>query len=633
MKFNKFLSVLMCGSMVCSLSACGSSAASDATDEVAETSEATESSIEEASQENSIEFSDADFSETSFSGSVTAIDQNVITLSIMNGGGMPDGEMGGEAPNGEGGNKPDGEAPDGQGGDMPDGEAPADMEFEATTATLTIADESVLFNSDGNSAALSDITEGSFLTVELNADGNISSVTISSMDSNMDMGFNGGAGGGASSAVESYDAVQEYTSDTDVTNESFTSTGTDENAIHIYDSASVALNNIEVTRASNDSTGGDNSSFYGVGAALLVSDDATAYIDGSTISTDAAGGAGVFAYGTGTAYVNDTAITTKQDTSGGIHVAGGGTLYAWDLNVTTNGESAAAIRSDRGSGTMVVDGGTYISNGTGSPAVYCTADITINNATLTATNSEAVCIEGLNTLRLYDCDLTGAIQDNSQNECNWNIIVYQSMSGDSEVGNGTFSMIGGSLTANNGGMFYTTNTECTFYISDVDITYADENDFFLRCTGNVNQRGWGSSGKNGSQCAFTADSQDMVGDVIYDSISELDFYMMNGSTLAGAFIDDESCAGNGGSGFCNVYISSDSVWTVTGDSTITALYNEGTIVDKNGNTVTIIGTDGTVYVSGDSSYTITVYSYSDSADFSGAATGDEFTDYSVENPF
>ena len=32
----------------------------------------------------------------------------------------------------------------------------------------------------------------------------------------------------------------------------------------------------------------------------------------------------------------------------------------------------------------------------------------------------------------------------------------------------------------------------------------------------------------------------MEGDVIWDSISDLDFYMTNGSTLTGAIIDDEA---------------------------------------------------------------------------------------------
>lgn len=200
---------------------------------------------------------------------------------------------------------------------------------------------------------------------------------------------------------------------------------------------------------------------------------------------DTNGGAGVFSYNKGVTYVSDTTITTKQDTSGDIHVAGGGTLYACDVTATTNGQSAAAIRSDRGGGTMVVDGGTYTSNGTGSPAVYSTADIAVNNAKLIANGSEAVCIEGLNSLRLFDTSLTGNMSDDSQNDCTWNVILYQSMSGDSQEGNSTFEMNGGTLTAKNGGMFYTINTESTITLSNVNIKYADDNDFFLRCTGNL----------------------------------------------------------------------------------------------------------------------------------------------------
>ena len=170
-------------------------------------------------------------------------------------------------------------------------------------------------------------------------------------------------------------------------------------------------------------------SFYGVGAAVLAT-DGNAYVKGGTVTTDTAGGAGLFAYNNGTVYAADTKITTKQDTSGGIHAAGGGTFYAWDLDVETNGESSAAIRSDRGGGKMVVDGGTYTSNGTGSPAIYSTADIAVNEATLAANGSEAICIEGLNSIHLYDSDLTGNMSDDSRNDCTWNVILYQSMSGD-----------------------------------------------------------------------------------------------------------------------------------------------------------------------------------------------------------
>lgn len=448
------------------------------------------------------------------------------------------------------------------------------------------------------------------------------------------MGAPGGQGGPGASDNSSvnYSAAHEYSDSTDISGEDLTSTGVDENAALADGSdAEVFISDSTIRRDSGNSTGGDNASFYGVGAAALAT-DGTLYIDDSAITTDAKGGAGAFAYGDGKVYIADTTINTNQDTSGGVHVAGGGTLYAWDLDVTTNGESSAAIRSDRGSGTEVIDGGTYTSNGTGSPAIYSTADITVNDADLTANGSEAICIEGLNTIRLFDCDLTGNMPDQDQNDTTWNVIVYQSMSGDSEEGNGTFEMTGGTLTAKNGGMFYTTNTQSTITLKDVDITYSDDNPFFLQCTGNANQRGWGEAGNNGADCLFTAIQQDMEGNVIWDSISDLDFYITDASSLTGAFVNDETYAGNGGEGYANVYIDSTSTWTVTGDSTVTSLFNEGKIADEEGNTVSVIGTDGTVYVKGDSDYTITVASYSDSADMSGASSVSVYSDYAVEKP-
>lgn len=414
-------------------------------------------------------------------------------------------------------------------------------------------------------------------------------------------------------------------------NTSLESTGTDENAALVLNEADVTFDNVNITRESEDSTGGDTSSFYGVGAALLAT-EGNAFVKNSDISTDAAGGAGLFAYSNGTVYAADSTIKTQQDTSGGIHAAGGGSVYAWNLDVETDGESSAAIRSDRGGGTMVVDGGTYVSNGVGSPAVYSTADITVNNGVLTANGSEAVCIEGLNSLRLYDCDLTGNMSDLDQNDNTWTVILYQSMSGDSEVGNSTFQMNGGTITSQNGGLFYTTNTESTITLQDVDINYNEDNEFFLQCTGNTNERGWDEAGANGADCHFTAISQDMQGDVIWDSISNLDFYLTDGSSLTGAIVDDETYAGETGDGYCNVYVSSDSTWIVTADSKVSSLENEGSIVDDEGNTVTIAGTDGTVYVEGDSAYTITTDTFSDSADFSEITEMTDWSDYAVERP-
>lgn len=525
---------------------------------------------------------------------ITVTSDTVITRQTMQG---PGGNGQGQAPDGNG--APDGQAPNG--------------------------------NADSSEPlSLSDLKEGDVVSVVLNDDGTAASITVQSMGGG-NMGGVMGAPGGQSQGVDSYTAVNTYSEDTSLDGDSIESTGTDENTVLVDSGANVSIKNATITRNSEDSTGGDNSSFYGVGAAVLAT-DGTASVSNSTITTDAKGGAGLFAYGDSTIYAADSTITTHQDTSGGIHAAGGGTLYAWDLNVETNGESAAAIRSDRGGGTMVVDGGTYTSNGVGSPAVYCTANIAINNATLTANGSEAVCIEGLNSLHLFDCDLSGNMSDDDQNDCTWGVIVYQSMSGDSEVGNSTFQMTGGKLSTGNGGLLYTTNTECTLTLDSVDITYAPDSEFFLRCTGNNNQRDWGQTGNNGSDCLFTAINQEMQGDVVWDSISDLDFYITDNSTLTGAIIDDETYAGNGRDGYCNVYLAEGCTWTVTGDSTVSSIESEGSIVDADGKTVSIVGTDGTTYVEGDSQYTITTGSYSDSVNLTGATSEASWSDYSVERP-
>lgn len=654
----------------------------DADDTTEDTAEASDEKADDSKEETN---------ENEILGEVKSVEDGKITIAVgtrkemAHPGEQPQGEENGEAPE-----KPEGEAPDGNGDGQgaPDGEAPSMLDLTGEEQEITVTDSTVITKQsmgggqgapggeapekpdgdnaddnadaksedtddsektdasdsekpdgeapDGNGQApdgagqteeitLDDIKEGDVVAITLDDDGNAATITVQSMG-----GGQGGPGGQAS-GVDSYDAANEYSSDETVSDTSLESTGTDENAALVSNGSEVTFSNDAISRTSSDSQGGDNSSFYGVGAAVLAT-DGTAYVKDSTVTTDSKGGAGLFAYGDGTVYAADTDITTQQDTSGGIHAAGGGKLYAWDLNVETNGESSAAIRSDRGGGTMVVDGGTYTSNGVGSPAVYCTADIAVNNAELTANGSEAVCVEGLNSLRLYNSNLTGNMSDDEQNDTTWTVILYQSMSGDSEVGNSTFQMDGGTITSKNGGLFYTTNTECTITLKDVDITYNDDNEFFLQCTGNNNQRGWGQSGANGSDCNFTADSQDMKGNVIWDSISDLDFYMTNGSTLEGAFVNDESNAGNGGDGYCNVVIDKDSTWTVTGDSIITSLSNAGTITDADGKTVSIVGTDGTTYVEGDSDYTITVGSYQDSADTFVSTTVDDWSSYEVERP-
>ena len=620
-------SVMMCMMITSAmlLSACGGNSSQSTT-----AAQATEAAAESGAQD----------SQNEVMGRVKSVSDTEITVEQGPGGvpsGAPDGQPGqnndgqqpGGAPDGKGqppqGSTSDNKNQPSQGSTSdnqnqpPKGGAPEGngQPPQGETTTYKITTSTTFTDADGASIQVSDIKEGDFVKITTDSNGTAVQISLADMPGGPDGPQGGpengapgagGPGGGAQSAPTFYSSVKEFTSDTEETGQSYISEGTDESAVLVSNGANVTLKDFTVNRTSEDSKGGDSSSFYGVGASVLAT-DGTVNLSGGTITSDADGAAGAFAYDKGTVNISDTAITTTGNTAGGIHAAGGGTVNAENLTVHTSGESSAAIRSDRGGGTMRVKGGSYTSSGTGSPAVYCTADIEVNDAKLTAENSEAVCIEGLNSLSLTGCDLFGHIQENEQNDCDWTVILYQSMSGDSEVGNAVFNMTGGSLTSENGGLFYTTNTESTFYLNNVNITPSSNNEFFLKCTGNANKRGWGQSGANGADCSFTAENQKMEGDVVWDSISNLDFKMTNGSTLTGGFVQDESCAGNGGSGTADLSIDATSTWIVTKDSQLSSLTNKGTIKDAEGKTVTIKGSDGTVYVQGDSAYTVTVESY------------------------
>lgn len=620
-------SVMMCMMITSAmlLSACGGNSSQSTT-----AAQATEAAAESGAQD----------SQNEVMGRVKSVSDTEITVEQGPGGvpsGAPDGQPGqnndgqqpGGAPDGKGqppqGSTSDNKNQPSQGSTSdnqnqpPKGGAPEGngQPPQGETTTYKITTSTTFTDADGASIQVSDIKEGDFVKITTDSNGTAVQISLADMPGGPDGPQGGpgngapgagGPGGGAQSAPTSYSSVKEFTSDTEESGQSYTSEGTDESAVLVSNGANVTLKDFTVNRTSEDSKGGDSSSFYGVDASILVT-DGTVDLKGGTITSDADGAAGAFAYDKGTVNISDTAITTTGNTAGGIHAAGGGTVNAENLTVHTSGESSAAIRSDRGGGTMRVKGGSYTSSGTGSPAVYCTADIEVEDAKLTAENSEAVCIEGLNSLSLTNCDLSGHIQENEQNDCDWTVILYQSMSGDSEVGNAVLNMTGGSLTSENGGLFYTTNTESTFYLNNVNITPSSNNEFFLKCTGNANKRGWGQSGANGADCSFTAENQKMEGDVVWDSISNLKFKMTEGSILTGGFIQDESCAGNGGSGTADLSIDATSTWIVTKDSQLSSLTNKGTIKDTEGKTVTIKGSDGTVYVQGDSTYTVTVESY------------------------
>ena len=409
-------------------------------------------------------------------------------------------------------------------------------------------------------------------------------------------GFGGGTPPGGGTSDFTYTAVTEITETAEQAEQTYQSETADESALIINTGDVVTISNPTVIKT-GDSNGGDNCNFYGLNAGVLAMGGTTTNITGGIIETSASGANGVFSYGGNggrngaegdgtTVNISDTIITTTGDGSGGIMTTGGGITNATNLTITTSGRSSAAIRTDRGGGLVTVDGGSYTTNGLGSPAIYSTADITVKNATLVSNLSEGVCIEGKNTITLENCNMTA-----NNTQCNGNatfhdtIMIYQSMSGDADSGTSSFTMTGGSLTSQSGHMFHVTNTHAVINLSGAQLIN-EGSDILL----SVCDDGW-----NGASniAEVNADGQEMEGAILVGDNSTLTLTLTNGSAFTGYFSGEiENAKGETVSteiGTVNVNLDESSTWTLTADSYIT---------NFEGNAANVTGNGYTLYVNG-----------------------------------
>ncbi|MCR4709838.1 MAG: hypothetical protein K5653_06270 [Clostridiales bacterium] len=389
----------------------------------------------------------------------------------------------------------------------------------------------------------------------------------------------GGAPGSQSNADITYQGATEFSTDSSESGKTYSSKTSGEQALLVTGGTST-IDNATVTK-SGDSDG-DEADFYGTNAAVLASDGSLDISD-SNITTDGEHANAVFATGSGVINISDTTITTSSNCSGGIMVTGGGTLTANDLTVTTLGRSSAPIRSDRGGGTITVNGGNYESSGVGSPVVYSTADITVNNAKMTSTASEGVVVEGKNSVTLNGVELTADNnQLNGQSSTYKAIFLYQSMSGDADEGTANFTSKDSSINVLNGDTIYVTNTTAQIYLENNVIT--NDSGDFLR----IEAGAWGNEGSNGGTVTATLSNQKVEGSIIVDSVSTLDLSLENGSVLTGS-IDNENQAKE-----VDLTLSEDSVLVLTDDTYVDSLTNavsDNSNIYLNGHKLYVNGTE------------------------------------------
>ncbi|MDO4798057.1 MAG: hypothetical protein Q4A01_08565 [Coriobacteriales bacterium] len=325
---------------------------------------------------------------------------------------------------------------------------------------------------------------------------------------------------------------------------------------------------------------GDEADFYGANAAVFATEAATLDLEDVTVTTDGTHANAIFAYGEGTKVtVAKSSIQTSGNCSGGLMVTGGGTLEAQDLTIHTTGNSSAAIRSDRGGGTQTVTGGTYATDGTGSPVIYSTANVSVSNAQLTSTASQGVVVEGKNSVALKDCELHANNNTKNSDKSDWfqAVMIYQSMSGDAAQGEASFAMDGGSLSNANGDVFFVNNTVATITLSGVQIANEDADGNLLRAAA----AGWGSEGSNGGHVTLKATGQELAGTMLVDDVSSLNLYVSEGSAFVGAINPSEQA------GDVYVEIADGSTWELTTDAHVSSLTCGTDAISLKGHTLNV----------------------------------------------
>lgn len=352
----------------------------------------------------------------------------------------------------------------------------------------------------------------------------------------------------------------------------YTSSADNVSAVYVKNGGNLTLVNPTIETSGN-TTSNDDSSFFGLNAAVLAAANSSVTVLGGTITTTGTGANGAFPTGENASItLFGTMINATGDGGHGVMATNGGLLTLEDVKITTTGANSAPLATDRGSGTVNVTNGTVASSGRDSPGIYSTGVITINGTHITSTGSEAAVIEGSNSITLTNASLTGSAGTRDRG-----IMVYQSMSGDAELGQGTFTMTGGSYTwtSTTGPAFYVTNTNATITLSDVAVA-SNASELLNASAGN-----WGTQGSNGGTVLFVAENETLEGSIVADAASSITTELRNGTTLSGAVVN------------ASLELDPSSTWNVTGDSSLKALVNpdgiSGSVISNiagNGYTVT-----------------------------------------------
>ena len=135
-------------------------------------------------------------------------------------------------------------------------------------------------------------------------------------------------------------------------------------------------------------------------------------------------------------------------------------------------------------------------------------------------------------------------------------MLYQSFSGDADVGTAKFSARDSKLTNESGGaMFYVTNTKAEIDLEATILSTPDGTPLLRAAAGR-----WGQSGKNGGDATLTATRQTLRGDVEADALSRVTLNLGNNSAWTGALNADATAKS------ATLRLAETATWAMTADA-------------------------------------------------------------------
>lgn len=356
-------------------------------------------------------------------------------------------------------------------------------------------------------------------------------------------------------------ATKQYSSGTNILAEDVECSTQYYNAVQVS-GGTLTMTGCNITKT-GDGSSGDNSSFYGnnssiyAGAASSTDYGSTTAASGAkiiiqncTVTSSSQGANAVIATNGASVEIAGITIVNNNSVSRGLHATYGGIITASNVDITTNEATSSTIATDRGGGTVTVNGGKATANGAKSAVIYSTGTMSATDLVGTSTKGEIAVIEGDNSIAMTNCTMTSGSSERG-------LLMMQSGSGDASGYNPTMTIAGGSLTTSDTSaplLEVATNVTATCTLSGVTVNAGSGILMYV-----MDDSQWSTSGATGN---LILDNGEYSGTVKYDT----------GYTA-------------------NVTVNSGAVWNLTGDATVSTLKNNGTI-NKNGYTLTYSSLSG-----------------------------------------